>query len=90
MSKFKARPRDEEPPEQEPPVADGPPPEPPPEAPGHSVDGPTIAEEQRARSAEIEAAGVGNYPPDERPESERTNKQVPGVVNKPLEEGPKG
>ena len=45
-------------------------------------DGPTIADEQRARSAEIEKQGMKKYQEgiDQRPPEERTNKQVPGVV----------
>jgi hypothetical protein len=45
-------------------------------------DGPTSAEEQRARSAEIEAQGMAKYLEaiDQRPAEERANKQVPGVV----------
>ena len=45
-------------------------------------DGPSIAEEQRARSAEIEKQGMKKYQEaiDERPPEERTNRQVPGVT----------
>lgn len=40
-----------------------------------------IVEEQRARSAQIQAMGVENWKAahDERPLSERTNRQIPGV-----------
>jgi hypothetical protein len=45
-------------------------------------DGPTIAEEQRARSAKLEEQGMKKYLDsiDERTAEERTNTQVPGVV----------
>jgi hypothetical protein len=45
-------------------------------------DGPTIAEEQRTRSAKLEEQGMKKYLDgiDERTADERTNKQVPGVV----------
>jgi hypothetical protein len=45
-------------------------------------DGPTIAEEQRARSAKLEEQGMRKYLDgiDERTAEERTNKQIPGVV----------
>lgn len=47
-----------------------------------SPDGPTIADEQRARSAEIERQGMKAYQDaiDQRPPEARTNRQVPGVV----------
>lgn len=53
---------------------------------GDSVDGPTAAEEQRARSAQIEAAGAGKYPPDERSEDEKASKPVQGVSKPILDE----
>jgi hypothetical protein len=45
-------------------------------------DGPTIADEQRARAAEVERKGQKKYQDeiDERSPEERTNKQVPGVT----------
>ena len=45
-------------------------------------DGPTIADEQRARSAKLEEQGMKKYVDsiDERTADERTNKQTPGVV----------
>ena len=49
---------------------------------GAYVDGMTIADEQRARSAWIEQHGTAAYIEeiDQRPPDERENKQVPGVV----------
>jgi hypothetical protein len=49
---------------------------------GVYADGMPIADEQRARSAWIEAQGEANYMEtiDQRPADERVNPQVPGVT----------